>query len=167
MKITGQTATKTEVALAAAVEKLAGWRCAVRPDVIPPSISYLGYDSDSDALLVAAGTKLHTEALNEILKAAHCDALVITCASTRVEEARAHVVLWSKEGIHWYGPLRFWAGEADDLWLIADPVLRTALAMVRLGSCRLKIVAGATAGSAQKGFERAGELLAANLGARP
>ena len=118
MKHVGRGSSNERAVLAArAVEKMAGWNCRPRRDLMDQGLSCLGLEEVRDALLIAA-TTVPVRAINQLLAEARCDAVVVVASDEPLSPVIAHLALMRGGAASWYGPCRFWSSSPGVLWLI-------------------------------------------------
>ena len=151
---------------ARAVERLAGWNCRTRCDVVPPSLPCLGLESRIDALLIPAAV-VPVQKINKALQEARCDALVVVAKDDPNSTIMGQLALLGPGGVNWHGPCRFWSSPLGELWLVGAAELGSAEIAAPLGSKRLALAPEPwkTVVEATWGVELAAKLLARHMGA--
>lgn len=152
------------VLAARAVERLAGWTCRPRCDVVPPSLPCLGLESRIDALIIPA-TVVPVQTINRTLQEARCDAVVVVAADDPCSPITGQLAIRRAGAVDWHGPCRFWSSPLGELWLVGAADLGSAGIAVLLGSNRLALGSEPwkMTGEATGGLELAAKLLAGHM----
>ena len=149
---------------ARAVERLAGWNCQPRCDVVPPSLPCLGLESRIDALLIPA-TVIPVQTVNQALQEARCDALVVVATDDPNSPVVGHFAQRESGAVNWHGPCRFWSSPMSELWLVGAAEFGSNGIAVPLGSNRLALASEPwkTTAEATWGLELAAKLLTSHM----
>lgn len=152
------------VLAACAVERLAGWTCRPRCDVVPPSLPCLGLESRIDTLVIPA-TVVPVQTINRTLREARCDALVVVAADELGSPIMGQLAFERSGTIEWHGPCRFWSSPSGELWLVGAVELGSAETAVLLGRNRLALGSKPWESDAEArwGLEHAAKLLTGHM----
>ena len=127
---------ETTLNAARMIEQLAGWRCELRCEAVPPSLPALGIEPSAELLLLPAAGALWPSQVDAFVATSKCDALIVQIGRPdRAPEVVGTCVQWHRSGVRWHHASPFWLSETSQVWLLASDVAGFHLAPspLRLG----------------------------------